>query len=710
MTQVIINDVTPREQFTAAGGQTVFNTLFTADATTDINVYVRANNVAANDVTQIVNPADYTVTFIGALATTRVTFVAGQTAGDIITIVRNTPSDRENLYINTNFTPSMLNQDFGLLTLIDQQNQMYDTVINPGYNVSATINGVVDKILPILAANQIWAKNNTDTAIIGYDIPPGGIAPADAKYLIQTADLLLPNAQDMSALATGIVKNTTATGVQSISAPISSLDSIGMQADRIAYGTGVNTYALTTLTPYSRGLLTDTTSAAWRTDLGLAIGIDVQAWNANLQSISALGTAANKTIYTTGVNTWAETDITAFGRAMLNVAAANNGVLITDGVGAPSISSTLPAAVQGNITSVGTIVSGTWNGSVIGSAYGGTGINNGASTITLGGSLTTAGAFDSIFTMTGITTVTFPTIGTLATTSQLPVPSAMTRVDDTNVTLTLGGTPATSLLQAVSLTLGWTGQLAVTRGGTGASTVGANGTLAQSNGAIYTFTTATYPSVATAAGTMLRADGTNWLASTSTFADTYAASTLLYSNGANAVTGLATANSATLVTDGTGVPAWTGSMTNGQVLIGSTGVAPVLSTLVATGGITITNAPGSITISGAGGGFSWTEVTGLTQAMAVNNGYVASNAAQVVLTLPVTSIIGDTIKIQGKGAGGWRVAQNAGQLIHFNSSTTTLGVLGYIESTQRYNSVELVCITNTNEWAVNSASGNLTVF
>ena len=710
MTQVIINDVTPREQFTAAGGQTVFNTLFTADATTDINVYVRASTVAANDVTQIVNTADYTVTFIGALATTRVTFVAGQTAGDIITIVRNTPSDRENLYINTNFTPSMLNQDFGLLTLIDQQNQMYDTVINPGYNVSATINGVVDKILPILAANQIWAKNNTDTAIIGYDIPPGGIAPADAKYLIQTADLLLPNAQDMSALATGIVKNTTATGVQSISAPISSLDSIGMQADRIAYGTGVNTYALTTLTPYSRGLLTDTTSAAWRTDLGLAIGIDVQAWNANLQSISALGTAANKTIYTTGVNTWAETDITAFGRAMLNVAAANNGVLITDGVGAPSISSTLPAAVQGNITSVGTIVSGTWNGSVIGSAYGGTGINNGASTITLGGSLTTAGAFDSTFTMTGITTVTFPTIGTLATTSQLPVPSAMTRVDDINVTLTLGGTPATSLLQAVSLTLGWTGQLAVSRGGTGASTVGANGTLAQSNGAIYTFTTATYPSVATAAGTMLRADGTNWLASTSTFADTYAASTLLYSNGANAVTGLATANSATLVTDGTGVPAWTSSMTNGQVLIGSTGATPVLSTLTTAGGITITNAAGSITISGTGGGFSWTEVTGLAQTMVANNGYVASNVGQVVLTLPAASVIGDTVKVQGKGAGGWKVAQNAGQTIYFNSSTTTAGVTGYIESTQRYNSVELVCITNTSEWAVNSASGNLTVF
>lgn len=51
---------------------------------------------------------------------------------------------------------------------------------------------------------------------------------------------------------------------------------------------------------------------------------------------------------------------------------------------------------------------------------------------------------------------TFPTIPTVT-------PSALTKVDDTNVTLTLGGTPATALLQAVSLTLGWTGTLADSR-------------------------------------------------------------------------------------------------------------------------------------------------------------------------------------------------------------------------------------------------------
>lgn len=52
---------------------------------------------------------------------------------------------------------------------------------------------------------------------------------------------------------------------------------------------------------------------------------------------------------------------------------------------------------------------------------------------------------------------------------------ALTRVDDTNVTLTLGGSPSTALVAATSLTLGWTGTLAVARGGTGGGV--ASGTL-----------------------------------------------------------------------------------------------------------------------------------------------------------------------------------------------------------------------------------------
>lgn len=62
-------------------------------------------------------------------------------------------------------------------------------------------------------------------------------------------------------------------------------------------------------------------------------------------------------------------------------------------------------------------------------------------------------------------------------------PGALTRTNDTNVTLTLGGTPATALLFAASLTMGWTGQLAVGRGGTGLASGTSGGILYFSAGA-----------------------------------------------------------------------------------------------------------------------------------------------------------------------------------------------------------------------------------
>lgn len=68
---------------------------------------------------------------------------------------------------------------------------------------------------------------------------------------------------------------------------------------------------------------------------------------------------------------------------------------------------------QTSITTLGTIASGTWNGNVMGSTYGGTGVNNGSNTITLGGNLTTSGAFTTTLIATANTNVTLPTSGTL---------------------------------------------------------------------------------------------------------------------------------------------------------------------------------------------------------------------------------------------------------------------------------------------------------
>jgi hypothetical protein len=70
---------------------------------------------------------------------------------------------------------------------------------------------------------------------------------------------------------------------------------------------------------------------------------------------------------------------------------------------------------QTSITTLGTIGTGTWQGDIIAGQYGGTGVNNSGKTITLGGSLSTVGAYTIALTATANTTLTLPVTGTLST-------------------------------------------------------------------------------------------------------------------------------------------------------------------------------------------------------------------------------------------------------------------------------------------------------
>ena len=70
---------------------------------------------------------------------------------------------------------------------------------------------------------------------------------------------------------------------------------------------------------------------------------------------------------------------------------------------------------QSSITTLGTIGTGVWQGTIVGPTYGGTGVNNGSKTITLGGNFTHSGAHTLTLTTTANTSVTLPTTGTLAT-------------------------------------------------------------------------------------------------------------------------------------------------------------------------------------------------------------------------------------------------------------------------------------------------------
>lgn len=105
----------------------------------------------------------------------------------------------------------------------------------------------------------------------------------------------------------------------------------------------------------------------------------------------------------------------------------------------------------------------------------------------------------------------------------------------------------------------------------------------------------------------------------------------------------------------------------------------------------------------------FTEVTNASQTAAINNGYICNRGTLVTVTLPSTAAVGSIVEVCGKGAGGWKIAQNASGIIHFGNVNTTSGVSGYIASTATYDAVKLVCTVANNEWVVLSSIGNITI-
>jgi len=140
------------------------------------------------------------------------------------------------------------------------------------------------------------------------------------------------------------------------------------------------------------------------------------------------------------------------------------------------------AVVNSSLTSVGTIGTGVWNGTLVGATYGGTGVNNGSNTLTLAGSVTHAGAYTRTFTATGITSITLPTTGTLAT---LAGSEALTNKTVNKVTITAPATGSTlTILDGKTFTVNNT----VTLAGTDSTTItlpATTGTVALNNQTFY---------------------------------------------------------------------------------------------------------------------------------------------------------------------------------------------------------------------------------
>lgn len=196
--------------------------------------------------------------------------------------------------------------------------------------------------------------------------------------------------------------------------------------------------------------------------------IDIAAAYVGQTSLTTLGTIATGTWQGSSIST------TYTDAKVKTVTGTSNRLTIGGTATDPTFDISTGYVGQATITTLGTIATGVWNGTAIVGQYGGTGVNNSGKTITLGGNLTTSGAFATTLTSTNTTNVTLPTTGTLATLAgsetltNKTISGATNTIDNLNATNLASGTVPDARLQYVKSLLG--GSYAATNTVAGSST------------------------------------------------------------------------------------------------------------------------------------------------------------------------------------------------------------------------------------------------
>ena len=187
-----------------------------------------------------------------------------------------------------------------------------------GVHVTATDSSGTDQTLIALSSNLQALSGLTSAANKG--IQYTGSGTAGVYDLTAAGKALLDDANATAQRVTlGLVIGTD---VQAYDADLLAIAGLTSAANKGIQFTGSGTAAVYDLTTAGKALLDDANASAQRTTLGLVIGTDVQAYDADLAAIAGLTSAANKGIQFTGSGAASVYDLTAAGKALLDDADA----------------------------------------------------------------------------------------------------------------------------------------------------------------------------------------------------------------------------------------------------------------------------------------------------------------------------------------------------------------------------------------------------
>ena len=136
------------------------------------------------------------------------------------------------------------------------------------------------------------------------------------------------------AIAAGGTGSSTASGartnlgvaigsdVQAWDAALDDFAGLTQGTDKLPYFSSATAMATADFTSYARTLLDDGDAATARATLGVVIGTNVQAYDAELAALAGLTSAGNKLPYFTGSGTASLADFSAYGRSLVDDADA----------------------------------------------------------------------------------------------------------------------------------------------------------------------------------------------------------------------------------------------------------------------------------------------------------------------------------------------------------------------------------------------------